>query len=147
MLKIEERGIKMKKFIEEFKTFAMRGNVVDLAVGVIIGGAFQAIVKSLTNDLLMPFIGLFVRTDFQELVFKVRDVEIRYGAFVSSVINFFIMAFIIFLMVKAINTLTNLGKKKEEIVEEITTKTCPYCQSEIAIAATRCPHCTSELEN
>ncbi|MBQ4516365.1 MAG: large conductance mechanosensitive channel protein MscL [Clostridia bacterium] len=137
----------MKKFIEEFKTFALRGNVVDLAVGVIIGGAFQTIVKSLTNDLLMPFIGLFVRTDFQELVFKVRDVEIRYGAFVSAVINFFIMAFIIFLMVKAINTLTNLGKKKEEIVEEITTKTCPYCQSEIAIAATRCPHCTSELEN
>lgn len=135
----------MKKFIEEFKTFALRGNVVDLAVGVIIGGAFQTIVKSLTNDLLMPFIGLFVRTDFQELVFKVRDVEIRYGAFVSAVINFFIMAFIIFLMVKAINTLTNLGKKKEEIVEEITTKTCPYCQSEIAIAATRCPHCTSEL--
>lgn len=147
MLKTEERGIKMKKFIEEFKTFALRGNVVDLAVGVIIGGAFQTIVKSLTNDLLMPFIGLFVRTDFQELVFKVRDVEIRYGAFVSAVINFFIMAFIIFLMVKAINTLTNLGKKKEEIVEEITTKTCPYCQSEIAIAATRCPHCTSELEN
>ena len=137
----------MKKFIEEFKTFAMRGNVVDLAVGVIIGGAFQAIVKSLTNDLLMPFIGLFVRTDFQELVFKVRDVEIRYGAFISAVINFFIMAFIIFLMVKAINTLTNLGKKKEEIIEEITTKTCPYCQSEIAIAATRCPHCTSELDN
>ena len=103
-------------FLQEFKTFAMRGNVVDLAVGVIIGGAFQAIVKSLTNDLLMPFIGLFVRTDFQELVFKVRDVEIRYGAFVSAVINFFIMAFIIFLMVKAINTLTSLGKKKEEII-------------------------------
>ncbi|MBR5157309.1 MAG: large conductance mechanosensitive channel protein MscL [Clostridia bacterium] len=135
----------MKKFVEEFKTFALRGNVVDLAVGVIIGGAFQAIVKSLTNDLLMPFIGLFVRTDFQELVFTIRDVEIRYGAFISAVINFFIMAFIIFLMVKAINTLTSIGKKKEEIVEKITTKTCPYCQSEIAIAATRCPHCTSEL--
>lgn len=135
----------MKKFIEEFKTFALRGNVVDLAVGVIIGGAFQTIVKSLTNDLLMPFVGLFVRTDFQELTFMVRDVEIRYGAFITAVINFFIMAFIIFLMVKAINTLTSLGKKKEEIIEEITTKTCPYCQSEIAIAATRCPHCTSEL--
>ena len=135
----------MKKFFDEFKTFALRGNVIDLAVGVIIGGAFQAIVKSLTNDVLMPAIGLFVRNDFQELVFTVRDVEIRYGAFISAIINFVIMAFIIFLMVKAINKLSSLGKKKEETVAEVTTKKCPYCMSEIAIEATRCPHCTSEL--
>ena len=135
----------MKKFFDEFKTFALRGNVIDLAVGVIIGGAFQAIVKSLTNDVLMPAIGLFVRNDFQELVFTVRDVEIRYGAFISAIINFVIMAFIIFLMVKAINKLTSIGKKKEEAIEEVTTKKCPYCMSEIAIEATRCPHCTSEL--
>lgn len=135
----------MKKFFDEFKTFALRGNVIDLAVGVIIGGAFQAIVKSLTNDVLMPAIGLFVRNDFQELVFTVRDVEIRYGAFISAIINFVIMAFIIFLMVKAINKLSSIGKKKEEAIEEVTTKKCPYCMSEIAIEATRCPHCTSEL--
>ncbi len=135
----------MKKFFDEFKTFALRGNVIDLAVGVIIGGAFQAIVKSLTNDVLMPAIGLFARNDFQDLVFTVRDVEIRYGAFISAIINFVIMAFIIFLMVKAINKLSSLGKKKEEVAVEVTTKKCPYCMSEIAIEATRCPHCTSEL--
>jgi large conductance mechanosensitive channel len=86
-----------------------------------------------------------VRNDFQELVFTVRDVEIRYGAFISAIINFVIMAFIIFLMVKAINKLSSLGKKKEEVALEVTTKKCPYCMSEIAIEATRCPHCTSEL--
>ena len=141
-----EKRETMKKFIDEFKTFALRGNVVDLAVGVIIGGAFQSIVKSLTNDILMPLIGLFIRTDFQEVTVKVLDVDIRYGAFISAVINFFIMAFIIFLLVKGINKLTSLGKKKEEVIEAVTTKTCPFCKSEIAIEATRCPHCTSTLE-
>lgn len=136
----------MKKFLDEFKTFALRGNVIDLAVGVIIGGAFQAIVKSLTEDILMPLVGLFVRLDFKDLTFTLLDVEIRYGAFITATINFLIMAFLIFLLVKGMNKLAEFGKKKEEIVEEITTKTCPYCLSEIAIGAARCPHCTSILE-
>lgn len=136
----------MKKFLDEFKTFALRGNVIDLAVGVIIGGAFQAIVKSLTEDILMPLVGLFVRLDFKDLTFTLLDVEIRYGAFITATINFLIMAFLIFLLVKGMNKLAEFGKKKEEAVEEITTKTCPYCLSEIAIGAARCPHCTSVLE-
>lgn len=140
----------MRKFLEEFKVFALRGNVMDLAVGVIIGGAFQAIVKSLTDDILMPLVGLFIRSDFKDLSATVLGVEVRYGAFVSAVINFIIMAFLIFLLVKAMNRLAELGRKavkKEEVQEEEpTTKSCPYCCSEIAIEATRCPHCTSQLE-
>lgn len=140
----------MRKFLEEFKVFALRGNVMDLAVGVIIGGAFQAIVKSLTDDILMPLVGLFIRSDFKDLSATVLGVEVRYGAFVSAVINFIIMAFLIFLLVKAMNRLAELGRKavkKEEVQEkEPTTKSCPYCCSEIAIEATRCPHCTSQLE-
>lgn len=140
----------MRKFLEEFKVFALRGNVMDLAVGVIIGGAFQAIVKSLTDDILMPLVGLFIRSDFKDLSATVLGVEVRYGAFVSAVINFIIMAFLIFLLVKAMNRLAELGrkavKKEEAQEEEPTTKHCPYCRSEIAIEATRCPHCTSQLE-
>lgn len=140
----------MRKFLEEFKVFALRGNVMDLAVGVIIGGAFQAIVKSLTDDILMPLVGLFIRSDFKDLSVTILGVELRYGAFVSAVINFIIMAFLIFLLVKGMNRLADLGRKavrKEEKQEEaVTTKKCPYCCSEIAIEASRCPHCTSVLE-
>ncbi len=140
----------MRKFLEEFKVFALRGNVMDLAVGVIIGGAFQAIVKSLTDDILMPLVGLFIRSDFKDLSVTILGVEVRYGAFVSAVINFIIMAFLIFLLVKGMNRLADLGRKavrKEEKQEEAaTTKKCPYCCSEIAIEASRCPHCTSVLE-
>ncbi len=130
----------------------MRGNVIDLAVGVIIGAAFQAIVTSLVNDVISPVIGLFVKTDFNNLALKLgtnpagEEILLKYGAFITNVINFIIMAFIIFLMVKAINKVTTLGKKQEEIIEEVTTKTCPYCCTEIDIKATRCPNCTSELE-
>lgn len=139
----------MKKFMEEFKQFALRGNVMNLAVGVIIGGAFQAITNSLVNDVISPLIGLVANTDLSYLVFTIRDVEIRYGAFITAVINFIIMAFVIFLLVKGINALLDLGKKKEEPAEPAapTTKKCPYCMSEIAIEATRCPHCTSQLED
>ena len=142
----------MKKFLNEFKEFAMRGNVIDLAVGVIIGAAFQAIVKSLVDDVISPVIGLLVKTDFNDLAIKVgtnpagEDILLKYGAFITNVINFVIMAFVIFLMVKAINTVTSLGKKQEEVIEEATTKNCPYCCTEIDIKATRCPNCTSELE-
>ena len=134
----------MKKFFGEFKEFIMRGNVMDLAVGVIIGGAFSAIVKSLTDDIISPILGIFGGMDFSDLVAKVNGAEIRYGAFITAIINFLIMAFIIFLMVKGINKVMSLGKKKVE--EEPTTKVCPFCCSEIDIKATKCPHCTSDVE-
>ncbi len=135
----------MKKFLAEFKEFAMRGNVMDLAIGVIIGAAFQAIVKSLTDDIISPILGLFLRTDFSQLSVTVLDVEIRYGSFLTAIINFIIMAFIIFLLVKVMNTLANVTTKKKARVEAATTKKCPYCCSEISIEAVRCPNCTSEL--
>ena len=133
----------MKAFFAEFKKFVLRGNVIDLAVGVIIGAAFQAIVTSLVDDIISPLIGLVANTDLSAMVATVGDVEIRWGAFITAIINFIIMAFVIFLIVKAINKAAELGKKKEE--ETPTTKKCPYCKSEIPIEATRCPHCTSEL--
>ena len=137
----------MKKFLNEFKTFALRGNVLDLAVGVIIGGAFQAIVKSLVDDVISPIIGLFAQKDFSSLVIPIADVNIRYGAFVTAAINFIIMAFLIFLLVKGMNKLSTIGTRKvEEPKKEATTKECPYCYSQISIKATRCSHCTSVLE-
>ena len=103
----------MKKFLQEFKEFAMRGNVMDLAVGVIIGGAFSAITTSLIDDIIMPIIGIFVnRASFADLSFYTHGAEITYGNFIQAVLNFIIMAFVVFCMVKAINKLTR--KKKEE---------------------------------
>ena len=138
----------MKKFLEEFKQFALRGNVMNLAVGVIIGGAFTAITNSLVGDIISPLIGLVANTDLSYLVWTVNGVEIRYGAFLTAVINFVIIAFVIFWLVKGINALLDLGKKEEEPAApaEPATKKCPYCMSEIAIEATRCPHCTSSLD-
>lgn len=136
----------MKKMLKEFKTFAMRGNVIDMAVGVIIGGAFKGIVDSLVNDILSPVIGLIGKKDFSALTLNVLGVELKYGAFITAVINFIIMAFVIFLLVKGLNKLSQIGKKKEIAEEAVTTKKCPFCMSEIAIEATRCPHCTSALE-
>ena len=136
----------MKKFFSEFKTFIMKGNVLDLAVAVIIGAAFQNIVTSLTDNIISPIIGLFTKMNFDQLVLQVpgTDVVLKYGAFITAVINFLIMAFVIFLLVKAINKVMTIGKKVEE--EKKTTKKCEYCKSEINIEATRCPHCTSILE-
>ena len=134
----------MKKFLEEFKAFALKGNVMDLAVGVIIGGAFQAIVTSLTGDVISPLIGIFAKTDFSNLLLNINGAEIKYGAFITAVINFIIMALIIFLLVKALNSLKNIGKKQEK--SEPVTKTCSYCQSTISIKAVRCPQCTSILD-
>ncbi len=135
----------MKKFLKEFKEFAMRGNVLDLAVGVIIGGAFKGIVDSLVANIISPLIGLIASNDFSGWAVNIRGVDITYGAFISAVINFIIMAFVIFLLVKGMNALAAIGKKEEVIEEAVTTKTCPFCRSEIAIEATRCPHCTSTL--
>ena len=137
----------MKKFLNEFRTFALRGNVLDLAVGVIIGGAFQGIVKSLVDDVISPIIGLFAKKDFNALVITIADVNIRYGAFITAIINFVIMAFLIFLLVKGMNKLSTIGTRKaEEPAKEATTKECPFCYSQISIKATRCSHCTSILE-
>ena len=143
--KMEE---KMKKFLKEFETFIMRGNVIDMAVGVIVGAAFQAIVNSLVNDVISPLLGLVANMDLSYLVLTVNGVEIRYGAFITSVINFVIMAFVIFLLVKLINKVSELGFKKkneEEAPAKPTTKICPYCKSEIPIDAVKCCHCTSDL--
>ena len=137
----------MKKFIQEFKDFAMRGNVIDLAVGVIIGGAFKTITDSLVNDVISPLLGLLVKADFNSLLVVVNGVEIKYGAFITAIINFVIMAFVIFCLVKALNKLSTLSfKKKEEAPAEPTTKVCPFCLSEINIKATKCCHCTSDVE-
>lgn len=138
----------MKKFLNEFKEFIMRGNVLDLAVAVLVGAAFQSIVTSLTDNIISPVIGLFTRMNFDQLSVQIpyTDVIIKYGAFITSVINFLIMALIIFLIVKVINKIMAFGRKKEEQTQEETTKECPYCKSEISIDATRCPHCTSKLE-
>ena len=134
----------MKKFLEEFKAFALKGNVMDLAVCVIIGGAFQAIVTSLVGDIITPIIGIFASTDFSNLIATINGSEVKYGAFITAIINFIIMAFIIFCIVKALNKLAE--RKKKEEANEPTEKTCPFCQSTISIKATRCPHCTSALE-
>ncbi|MBU5482565.1 large conductance mechanosensitive channel protein MscL [Blautia sp. MSJ-19] len=131
----------MKKFIEEFKAFALRGNVMDMAVGVIIGGAFSGIVTSLTDNFINPILNVLTGG----ATYSLADVAGFASSFLSAVVNFIIMAFILFCLLKAINKLTGLTKKPEEPAEP-ETKICPYCQSEISIKATRCPHCTSILE-
>ena len=133
----------MKSLIKEFKEFALKGNVMDMAVGIIIGAAFTAIVTSLVNDIISPLIGLFVKVNFNDLVANVAGVDIKYGAFIMAIINFLIVAWVLFLVIKSLNKASNLKKKEEE--EAPTTKVCPFCKSEIAIDATRCPNCTSEL--
>jgi len=149
--------------LKEFKKFAIKGNMMDLAVGVIIGGAFNSLVSSLVNDIIMPVLSLVTgKVDFTNL-FIALDGEkyktlaeaqeagvatVNYGNFISGIINFIIMAFVVFLIVKAINKLREAGEKKEAPAApaEPTTKICPFCQTEIAIKAVRCPHCTSELK-
>lgn len=133
----------MRKFLKEFKEFAVRGNALDLAIGVIIGAAFQSIVTSLTKDIISPVIGLFAKTDFTDWSIKLLGVEIRYGSFITAVINFIIMAFVIFFIMKIMNKIASVGKKPEKEVP--TTKKCPYCLSEIPIKAVKCSHCTSNL--
>ena len=142
----------MKGFLEEFKKFIMRGNVLDMAVGVIIGGAFTSIVTSLNTDIISPLLALFGGVDFSYLKLVMGDGEepptLLYGNFITAVINFVITAFVIFCLIKAINLLGDkLSKKEEETPAVPTTKKCPYCMSEIAIEATRCPNCTSHLED
>ncbi len=138
----------MKKFFEEFKKFITKGNALDMAVGVIIGGAFTAIVTSLNTDIITPLLAVFGGVDFSHLTVKLGNGELApvltYGNFITAIINFLITAFVIFCFIKIINGIGDKFKKKKE--DKPTTKKCPYCKSDIAIDATRCPHCTSELK-
>lgn len=140
-MKMEKQGKAFVKFMEEFKKFALRGNVMDMAVGVIIGGAFSGIVTSLTENFINPIL--------KELTgaasYTWQDVGGFASAFLSAVVNFIIMAFILFCLMRGINKLLTIGKKPEAPAAP-TTKKCPYCKTEIDIEATRCPHCTSQLE-
>lgn len=157
---------------KEFKEFAMRGNVMDLAIGVIIGGAFQKIINSLVNDVIMPFIAIFTgKVDYADWIINIGSVKIGIGTFLTAIINFLIIALTIFIVIKYFNKLNkkleklkiqelskvgqklgvnklfkNKNKKKEKEEEEKTTKICPFCLSEVNIKATRCNHCTSMLE-
>ena len=136
--------------LSEFKKFIMRGNVLDMAVGVIVGGAFTSIVTSLNENILTPIIGVFGGIDFSYLTVTLGSGEnapvLAYGSFITAVINFLITAFVIFLIVKGINGMNaKFAEKEEEKPAEPSTKECPFCKSPIAIGATRCPHCTSIL--
>ena len=155
---------------KEFKEFAMKGNIMDLAIGVVIGGAFQKIVNSLVSDIIMPAVSIITgKVDFSDMMITIGNASIKYGNFITSIVNFLIIAFSIFIFVKYINKLNKLkdfgndiaskidkkgkfrkNKKEpvEEIIEEVTepdTKVCPYCLSEINYKATKCAHCTSDL--
>ncbi len=150
-----EKGSTMKNLLAEFKEFINRGNVIDMAVGIIIGAAFTAIVTSLTDNIINPFIKLITGgngTDVAGLTIPVPGTEngIDFGAFISAIINFLIVAWVVFLMVKAFNKMKDGGKKHlkrgkngEELIEQAPT--CPFCLEEINVGATRCPHCTAEL--
>ncbi len=152
----------MKKMLQEFKAFAIKGNMIDLAVGMIIGTAFNKIVSSLVNDMIMPLLGVFTgKIDFTQLYIPLdgntyatlAEAEaagaacFKYGSFIAGLIDFLIMAFIVFLFVRLMNKLREVGKPEEvpAAPQAPTTKICPFCKSEISIEATRCPHCTSEL--
>ena len=134
----------MKSFMKEFKEFISRGNVMDMAVGIIIGGAFTAIVKSLVDDIINPLLGCFVSMDFSAWKIPlVGDASLGIGNFINAVISFLIMAFILFSIIKAMNKAASLGKKPEP--EAPKPRLCPFCCQEVDKEATRCPHCTSEL--
>lgn len=142
-------------FISEFKKFIMRGNVMDMAVGVIIGGAFTTVVTSLNTDVISPIIAIFGGTDFSYLTLNLGDSAnapvISYGVFITALINFLITALILFCILRGFNKATDkanalLKKDHEEVIAEPTEKDCPYCYSKINIKATRCPHCTSQLQ-
>ena len=138
----EKKGV-----VQEFKEFINQGNVMDLAVGVMIGAAFKAIVDSVVNDLISPLIGSIFNMDFSNLVININGAELKYGNFIMSILNFFIVAMVLFCIIKAFNKAKNTVKNPAvEAPAEPTTKCCPFCKSEIDIHAIRCPHCTSELK-
>ena len=134
----------IKGFMKEFKEFVLRGNVMDLAVGVIIGAAFKDIVDALTADFIKPIIDSIGGAEIGGTIKIWNNQYLNYGHFLTAVINFVIMAFILFILLRAVNRLMTIGRKKA-VAENPTTKICPFCKTEIDIEATRCPHCTSEL--
>lgn len=137
----------MKKLFKEFKEFINKGSVLDLAVGVIIGGAFSGIVNALIDNIINPLIACIGGTDIGfafEIIKGNEATKINLGAFISAIINFLIISLVIFLIVKSANKAKALTAKKEEVEEAPTTKVCPFCKSEIAIDATKCPHCTAD---
>lgn len=157
----------IKSLLDEFKSFAVKGNVIDMAVGIIVGAAFGKVVDSLVKDIIMPPIGwLLGKVDFSDLFIALPNdflgeytnyynmqhakdagaVVIPYGAFINNIISFIIVVFSVFILVKAINKLKSLTEKEAETKEEATTKTCPKCFSTVNIKATKCPFCTSEIE-
>lgn len=146
------------KMLQEFKKFALKGNMIDLAVGVIIGGAFNGIVNSLVNDIIMPVLSLFTgKLDFANWFIALDGntystiaeaqekgaATLNYGNFISGLISFVIMAFVVFMLVKSIN---KLKKEEKPASAAPTTKKCPFCKTDIPLEATKCPHCTSTLE-
>lgn len=149
--------------LKEFKEFATRGNIMDMAVGVVIGGAFQSIINSLVNDIIMPAVSILTgKVDFSDMMFTVGEASIKYGNFITAIVNFLIIAFSIFLAITYMNKISKkmeaislgqvekinkkLGKsKKEEPAPEPTVKICPFCYSEIPYKATKCAHCTSDV--
>ena len=152
----------MKKFFSEFKAFALKGNVVDMAVGVIIGGAFGAIVKSLIDDIIMPLIGLIFKADFSHWFIPLGEIPegtantvdalteagvslFYYGKFISAIVYFILIALAIFIVIRALRKAEEKAKKKEEPAPAKAPRLCPYCKQEVADDATRCPHCTSEI--
>ena len=142
----------MKKFVQEFKEFISRGNVVDLAVAVVIGGAFTAIVNSIVNDLIMPLVSLCTGgIDFSEMKIAVGTGDtaaaFTYGNLISAILQFLIIAFVIFCIIKAINKAKDLSKKPAEEEEEKPAPVCPYCLEEVKEGATRCPHCAGEFDS
>lgn len=133
----------MKKFLQEFKAFALKGNIMDLAIGMIIGGAFTAVVTALTANFIQPLLDFITRAHPD--LYTWQEISGFASAFITAIINFLITALVLFLLLKGMNKLMDIGKKKQVEEEKETTKTCPYCKSTIDIEATRCPNCTSEL--
>jgi large conductance mechanosensitive channel len=140
----------MKKFLSEFKDFAVKGNMIDMAIGVVIGGAFSNIVTMLVDCIITPLISLVIitmtgKSDVDQLFGSIQVGPFPIGQLISAIINFLITAIVLFAIVKGLNKVQTIGAKEEEPAAP-TTKKCPYCKSEVDIEATRCPHCTSELE-
>ncbi len=148
--------------LKEFREFAVKGNVLDMAVGIIIGAAFGKIVNSLVEDVIMPPIGLLLgKVDFSSLFVSLNGQSyesiaaakqagaptLNYGLFLNNILSFIIVAFAVFLLVKTVNRLRRMGEAEAEAAEQATEKDCPFCRSQIPLAATRCPHCTSLLED
>ena len=155
---------RLKKNFEEFKAFAVRGNVIDMAVGIIIGAAFGKVVDSLVKDVIMPPMGWIMgKVDFTNLYLTLPQngkiqtfdsleaaqaagaVTINYGVFINTIISFILVAFAVFMLIKGINKLKAAAEKQEQVEEAATTKQCPYCYSTIDIKATKCPNCTSDI--